>query len=193
MSKYLPDEIICSNILPYLNILERRGIIKFESKITKQLRYPRDHLSGIAKRLCSYLNTVKLTEYSDVKLQRNQFIMKNTYFLTKIFLHRYNYSTFSYFYFENQIHILDDQCKSVQQHITRLVDKYNVQIKIICQTNTLYALSLSNRCPIGYYSEADINYLGPRQLFRILHKFNKDLEIDLKHSMKDTKCQIKQK
>lgn len=187
LSQYLPSDIIRSNIIPFLNIFDRRGLHNnFQLKLKKELQYPREHLTGKAKRLCSYLNTIKTQDYTDVIIdRRGRLIIENPLFQSIISVYRHNYSTFSYFYFENQIHNKSVSLRVMEFHINRLIE--NTQIENICVAGDFCSVFISNKCPIGYYGESEFNYSGPRQLFRILYEFNKHLEIDLKHSMKETK------
>lgn len=191
LSRYLPHDIIRSMIVPYFTALERLGIHDtFEKKLAKQLKYPRDTLSGKSKRLCSYLNTIHWKKYSGVSVRGNQFIIKNN---SRIFLHRYNYSTFSYFYFENQVRVQNtpNDHAVILKLMKKYTEMYDIDMQTIRTTNDFYASSVSNKCQIGYNDSTE-NHLGPRQLFRILYDFNRELEIYLKHSQEDRKAHVGQ-
>lgn len=191
LSRYLPPGIIRSMIVPYFNVLERLGIHNtFEKTLEKQLKYPRDRSSGKAKRLCSYFNTIQWKKYPDVSVRGNQFIIKNN---SRIFLHRYNYSTFSYFYFENQVQIQNtpNDHTTILKRMKKYTEMYNIEMQTIRTTNEFYALLVSNKCQIGYSDNTE-DHLGPRQLFRILYDFNRELEIDLKHSPEGMKANVGQ-
>lgn len=204
LSKFLPAEIVKSDIIPFLKILERvLGIDqnKFESRLTRYLTYPRDS-TGKARRLCSYLNTIKLKDLSGVKIDKKKryvIISKDGLFKSIISIYRRNYATFSYFYLEHQIHVLqNDIIPVMQSRIEEFINNFNCihqeDIVLVYTSEKVYSVAVSNKCTIGYSDNNAFDYSvqkGPHQFFHTLYHFHFHLEIDLKRAGENTKVEVK--
>lgn len=186
----LPNDIIRFHIIPFLTIIERHGIdSKTEMIMNKQLKYPRDHRLGTAKRLFSYFNTIRINNYPDVRSpHQDKFVIDSGLFCSVISLHRCNYHSFCYFYFENQIQFRGNDSHKIKI-INFIQDNHHKNMMtIICKNDRFWSLSVSNKCDIGY-SLSNV-HLGPKQLFIKLYLFHQCLKIHLKDSIECEKQNV---